>query len=93
MNLPFIDTNFQKKVYETFNEKEALMFQMIVVNAGDIQWLTENLQTKFCYGITKKIMEYFNTKFKLLEPIDLDNDKILIQFDESTYKLKDEIII
>ena len=69
------------------------MFQMIVVNAGDIHWLTENLPTKFYYGIIKKIMEYFNTKFKLLEPIELENDQILIQFDESTYKLKDEIII
>ena len=69
------------------------MFEKIVVNAGDIQWLTEKLQTKFCYGIIKKILEYFNTKFKLLEPIDLDHDKFLIQFDESTHKLKDEITI
>ena len=56
MKIPFIDINFQKKVYELFDHKEALMFEMIVANAGDIQWLTEKLQTKFCYGIIKKIL-------------------------------------
>ena len=47
------------------------------------EWMTRNLITNTSYQVINRLMNYFKSDYKLLEPIQLADGKILIKFDES----------
>ena len=55
----------------------------MVANLDHKDWLTRNLITNTSYQVVHKLMDYFKSDFKLLEPVELADGKIQIKFDES----------
>ena len=75
--------DFQKNVYDQFNEDEFILFELIVRNFDNYHWMTRKLITNTSYQVIYKLMDYFKSSFKILEPVEQADGKILIKFDES----------
>ena len=60
-----------------------MLFELMISNYDDSEWLTRNLITNSSYQVIYKLMDYFKSNLKLLEPVELADGKILIKFDEN----------
>ena len=91
MEILYGTQKLKQDVYEKLSkEPHSILLESIITNRANVDWLTRNLITLTSHQVVVKLMDYFKSEFKLLEPVKQADGKILIRFNENCSKLMEQ---